>query len=103
MRENAAKERNTHSVKLMTRWAVAFAAFCGVWGMAGCRQAPTFNIMGSFFPAWLICLVAGMALAFAANRILVRLHLDQQIVWQILVYPCLALFFACILWLIFFR
>ena len=69
---------------------------------AGCGRAPTFNILGSFFPSWLICLFAGILLAVVANRVLVRFALDKEILWPIVVYPCLALFFACALWLILF-
>jgi hypothetical protein len=68
----------------------------------GCRRSPTFNILGSFFPSWLICMFVGILLAVICNRILVRLNLDREIAWSIVVYPCLALFFACTLWLIFF-
>lgn len=70
--------------------------------MAGCGRAPTFNILGSFFPSWLICLVAGVILAAIANRIFIRLALDKEILWPVVVYPCLALLFACALWLILF-
>lgn len=70
--------------------------------LAGCGQAPSFSILGSFFPAWLVCTVVGIVLAAIANRVLVRFKLDEQIAWSIVVYPCLALFFACTLWLIFF-
>jgi len=71
-------------------------------GFAGCRRAPTFNILGSFFPSWLICLVAGIILAVIANRIFARFALEKEILWPVLVYPCLALLLACLLWLIFF-
>lgn len=70
--------------------------------LSGCGRAPTFDILGSFFPAWLLCMVAGIVFAVITNRILVRRNLDKEIVWSIVVYPCLALFFACVLWLIFF-
>jgi len=70
--------------------------------IAGCGRAPTFNILGSFFPAWLVCMVIGVVLAAAAYRVLVWLRLDQEIAWSIAVYPSIALFFACVLWLIFF-
>ena len=69
---------------------------------AGCGRAPTFNILGSFFPSWLICLFLGIILAAVANRVFVRFALDKEILWPVVVYPCLALFFACTLWLIFF-
>ena len=70
--------------------------------LAGCGRAPTFNILGSFFPSWLVCLVGGIILAFIANRIFVRFAVDKEILWPVVVYPCLALFFACALWLILF-
>jgi hypothetical protein len=70
--------------------------------IAGCRRAPTFNILGSFFPAWLICLFAGIGLSVIAYRVFERFALDKEILWPIVVYPCLALLFASIFWLIFF-
>jgi hypothetical protein len=58
--------------------------------------------MGSFFPAWLFCIFAGILLATAVHWILVRAKLDKDLRWTIVVYPCLAAFFAFTLWLIFF-
>ena len=70
--------------------------------LAGCSHAPTFNILGSFFPSWLICLVVGICLAAITNVVLTRLKLDKLIAWQVLTYPCLAAFFSFVLWLLFF-
>jgi hypothetical protein len=70
--------------------------------LAGCRLAPTFNILGSFFPSWLICLFAGIIVAVIANRLFARFALDKEILWPVVVYPCIALLFACTIWLIFF-
>jgi Na+/glutamate symporter len=70
--------------------------------LTGCGRAPTFNILGSFFPSWLVCLFAGIILAALTSRVFVRLALDKEILWPVVVYPCLALFFACALWLILF-
>jgi hypothetical protein len=70
--------------------------------LSGCGRAPSFNILGSFFPAWLICMVVGIVLAAIVNWTLVRLKWEKHIQWTIVVYPCLAAFFAFTLWLIFF-
>lgn len=70
--------------------------------LTGCRRAPTFNILGSFFPSWLICLFAGIVLATIANRVFVRFALDKEILWPVIIYPCLTLLFACVLWLVLF-
>jgi hypothetical protein len=74
----------------------------GLYPLAGCGRAPSFNIFGSFFPAWLICMVVGILLAAIANWVLTALKLEKLISWGILVYPCLAAFFAFTLWLVFF-
>lgn len=86
----------------MSRLARSLPLAAALLAVAGCRRAPTFNILGSFFPSWLICLFAGILLAGIANRIFVRLALDKEILWPVVVYPSLALFFACALWLILF-
>jgi hypothetical protein len=81
---------------------LSIAASFPALSLAGCKRSPTFNIMGSFFPAWLVCMFAGIALAAVSNRILAHFELDREMAWSIVVYPCLALFFACALWLILF-
>jgi len=70
------------------------------WLVSGCSRAPTFDIAGSFFPAWLICLVIGISLAALARWLLLR----QQIVvvWPIRVYPGRVALFTFLFWLIFF-
>jgi hypothetical protein len=70
--------------------------------LAGCARAPSFNILGSYFPAWLICIIAGVVMAGIANWALTRYKLEKLIAWPVLAYPCLAAFFAFTLWLVFF-
>ena len=71
--------------------------------VAGCSRAPTFNILGSYFPAWIICGVLGILLASIVRLIFVRIKLEDQLLWPlILVYPCLTAFFTFSLWLLFF-
>jgi hypothetical protein len=78
------------------------AALGALGVLAGCGRAPSFNILGSFFPAWLICMVVGILLAAVVHWLLARFKFDKEIAWAILVYPCLAAFFAFTLWLVFF-
>jgi hypothetical protein len=80
----------------------ACAALVAAALLTGCSRAPSFSILGSFFPAWLVCIIAGMLLSVVTYRVLVRFNLDKEIIWSIVVYPSIALFFACVLWLIFF-
>lgn len=71
-------------------------------GVPSFGRAPTFNIFGSFFPSWLLCLFAGIVIAAAGNRLILRFEVGSEILWPLLTYPCLALLIACILWLVFF-
>jgi hypothetical protein len=70
--------------------------------VAGCSRAPSFNLLGSFFPAWILCGVIGILLAVAVRLFFVRIQLEEQLTPLILVYPCLAAFFTFTLWLLFF-
>lgn len=81
--------------------ALPVLASCAV--LSGCDRAPSFSILGSFFPAWLICMIAGVILAGIGNWALTRYKLEKLIAWPVLVYPCLAAFFAFTLWLVLFR
>jgi len=69
---------------------------------AGCSRAPSFNILGSFFPAWLLCGVVGIILAVVTRLIFVRTDFEKELSPLILVYPCLALFYTFTTWLLFF-
>jgi hypothetical protein len=82
--------------------AGSLAALASAAVLAGCARAPSFSILGSFFPAWLLCMIAGVAMAGITNWVLTRNKLDKLIAWPVLVYPSLAAFFAFALWLVFF-
>jgi hypothetical protein len=69
--------------------------------VAGCD--PVVNIAGANFPAWLLCAITGAILAamlrpaFAVTR--VELYLGPLL----LIYPCLAIVLACLIYLICFN
>jgi Na+/glutamate symporter len=87
---------------ILRRYFKALSGLLLACVLAGCERAPTLSILGSFFPSWLVCLFAGIILAAVANRLFARFALDKEILWPVVVYPCLALFFACALWLVLF-
>jgi len=80
-----------------SRFGLAIAAFV----LANCGRAPSFDILGSFFPAWLVCLALGLLLTLAARWLLLRLHI--MIAVPVLTYPSLTALFTFALWLAFFR
>jgi len=78
------------------RWLV-LTALC----TTSCGRAPSFDILGSFFPAWMVCLISGLVLTVLARWLLLRLHIELAI--PVLTYPSLAALFTLALWLAFFR
>lgn len=74
--------------------------------LAGCRtddHAPTVDIVGSYFPAWIICMVSGLLLTLIARQIFIGLKLNAHLRPIGLVYLCLMMVFTLAIWLLFFQ
>ena len=63
-------------------------------------RVPTFDVMGSFFPAWLVCLAVGILLTVAMRWLLVRLRIPLP--FPVFIYPSLTALLTFSLWLAFF-
>ena len=68
--------------------------------LAGCSRAPSVDVLGSFFPAWLVCFLVSIVLTAFVRLALLRLRVKAAL--PLLVYPSLAALFTFLLWLIFF-
>jgi hypothetical protein len=69
--------------------------------LAGCARAPSFDILGSYFPAWLVCMTLAVLLTVLVRSLLLRLRIPVAV--PIVVYPSLAAVFTFALWLVLFR
>jgi YtcA family len=70
-------------------------------GMVGCERAPSVDILGSYFPGWLVCLAASVLLTVLTRWILLRLEID--VTAPVVVYPSLTATFTFAQWLIWLR
>jgi urea transporter len=68
--------------------------------LTGCGRAPAFDVLGSFFPAWLICFAVAILLAVLCR---VLLQPRVEIAFPVLVYPSMTAIFTFALWLALFR
>ena len=66
-------------------------------------MGPQINIIGSFFPSWMLCAVIGIIAALLGRRLFVRAGLDPYIGPRVLVYSSLAVLVTLVLWVTFFR
>ena len=64
-------------------------------------RAPSFDILGSFFPAWLVCLVLALLLTIGVRWLLMRVGV--MLSFPVLTYPSLTALVTLSLWLAFFR
>ena len=83
--------------RCISKWALMLAAL----SLTGCGRAPSFDLLGSFFPAWLACMALGLVLTVAVRWLLSRLHIVIAI--PVLTYPSLTALLSFALWLALFR
>ncbi|CNH05577.1 similar to: Y. pestis YPO0620 putative exported protein [Yersinia thracica] len=75
------------------RWVLLSAiALSGCSGAA----APSFSLVGSYFPSWMACAFIGIITAVIARVVFIRVGIDDVLPWRLLVYVCLALAVAFI-------
>jgi hypothetical protein len=65
--------------------------------------APIINLWGSYWPAWVPCLVSGILLALVSRLIFSWTRLEPYLGPLFLVYPMLIVAYACGLWLFLYR
>ena len=68
--------------------------------LSSCSRAPSVEVLGSFFPAWLVCFIVAIVLTALVRLALLRLRVKAAL--PMLVYPSLTALFTFLLWLIFF-
>ena len=65
--------------------------------VTGCD--PIVNFYGSYFPAWVICLAAGVVLTVLFRWVFAVLRIERHLGPLVLIYPALALLLTCATWL----
>jgi YtcA family len=70
--------------------------------LVGCSHAPEYSIFGSFFPVWIFCSVGGLVLATGARALIARSAIAEHLAAPVLLYLSMAIFLACVLWLLFY-
>ena len=71
--------------------------------LTGCHAAPQLNVLGSFFPAWMLSIGIGIIGTLLLRRFCVRAKLEPHLSLRPLVYFCLWVLLTLGSWLVFFR
>ncbi|AEU34594.1 YtcA family lipoprotein [Granulicella mallensis] len=71
--------------------------------VSGCSYSPSFNLLGSYFPSWIVCFAVATALTAVIHAVFTKTKLVTEL-WPLpVVYTCLISFLSCTLWIIFFN
>ena len=72
--------------------------------LGGCSEAgaPSLDLFGAFFPAWLLCAVIGVFVALGARILFAARNLTDVLPFQLSVCTSLGTIFALLVWLVWF-
>ena len=62
------------------------------------HRTQSVNIVGAYFPAWLICAAWGIAIAAGARALFGRLGIDAHLPLRLLSYLSIAILSALLIW-----
>jgi len=82
--------------------ALAGGITLSVLVLNGCSYSPSINIMGSYFPGWIICSAVAIGLTCGAHSLFAKWKILDEL-WPLpLLYTSLISFVSCTLWIVFF-
>ena len=67
------------------------------------QHSPTVDVLGSYFPAWMVCILSGVALTFVAHWVVQVCNLTPYIGPAPLIYSCLMIIFTFATWILFYQ
>lgn len=67
------------------------------------HHSPTVDVLGSYFPAWMVCMVSGVALTLIAHWLVQSRHWQPFVGPAPLIYTCLWFIFTFATWILFYQ
>jgi hypothetical protein len=67
------------------------------------HRSPTVDVLGSYFPAWMVCILSGLALTLIAHWIVQAGNLKPYIGPAPLIYSSLMIIFTFATWILFYQ
>ena len=71
--------------------------------LTGCQGAPSINVLGSFFPGWMLCMGLGVAGALAVRQVFIKIGVESYLGPRPVIYFSLWILITLSMWLLFFR
>jgi uncharacterized membrane protein len=76
-----------------------------LFGASQCssHHSLTVDLLGSYFPAWMICILSGLTLTLIAHWIVQVRNLKPYLGPLPLIYPCLMIIFTFATWMLLYQ
>ena len=95
--------RTGRTVLKIAALGLAIVVLCFVAVRISSHHSPTVDVLGSYFPAWMICILSGLALTLVAHWIVQVGNLKPYIGPAPLIYSCLTIIFTFATWILFYQ
>jgi hypothetical protein len=82
---------------------LAVVVLCLVAVLISSPRSPTVDVLGSYFPAWMVCILSGLALTLVAHWIVQMGDLKPYIGPAPLIYSSLMIIFTFATWILFYQ
>ena len=85
--------------------AGGFVLFVLLFAASRCssNHSLTVDILGSYFPAWMVCILSGLTLTVIAHWFVQLGNLKSYLGPLPLIYPCLMIIFTFATWIVFYQ
>ena len=85
--------------------ALAFGVvvLCLVAIRVSSHHSPTVDLLGSYFPAWMICILSGLTLTLIVHWLIQVGNLTPYVGPAPLIYSCLMIIFTFATWILFYQ
>ncbi len=71
--------------------------------LGGCAHSPTVDVLGSYFPAWMLCIIIGLFSTLIVRLLLIGFGIYAHLRLKPVLFSCTAIFFTLAVWLVFFK
>ena len=68
--------------------------------LTGCGGSHVINVLGSYFPIWLLCVLLGVAAAFISRAVFLQFKIEPYVGPLPLIYLSVVVAVSCLTWLL---
>jgi len=82
---------------------IKFLLLPAIFLLGGCAHSPTVDVLGSYFPAWMLCIIVGLVSTLIVRLLLIGFGIYAHLRLKPVLFSCAAIFFTLAVWLVFFN